>query len=259
MINVGVVGAAGRMGSEVVRAVHEAEGLSVAAVIDPSLHEGSSGIPVFRSMVDVPTDLVDVVVDFTVASVTAAHLADTLERGIHAVVGTTGLTDQDLAFAASASVAGRGNAVIAPNFAIGAVLAMRFATLAARYFEGVEIIELHHDRKVDAPSGTAVATARHIAEARAEAGRGAPVDPTTSLLLPGARGGVGAGGIPIHSVRMPGLVAHEEIHFGNPGEGLVIRHDSYDRSSFMGGVVLAVRQVATMPGITRGLEPLLEL
>ena len=259
MIEVGVVGAAGRMGSEVVRAVDEADGLSLAAVIDPSLASGSNVVPTFRSMADVPEDLVDVIVDFTVAPVTSEHLAASLGRGIHAVVGTTGLTDEDLARASAASAAGGGNAVIAPNFAIGAVLAMRFARLAARYFDGVEIIELHHDRKVDAPSGTAVATARHIADARHEAGMGAPFDPTTSLTLPGARGGVGAGGIPIHSVRMPGLVAHEEIHFGNPGEGLVIRHDSYDRSSFMGGVVLAVRRVAMLPGITVGLEPLLEL
>jgi len=150
--------------------------------------------------------------------------------------------------------------VVAPNFAIGAVLLMRFCELAAPHMDGVEVIELHHDAKRDAPSGTARQTAAGIAAARARAGSAPlPPDPTTEHILPGARGGEGPGGIRIHSVRLPGLIAHEEVIFGAPGQSLTIRHDSYDRSSFMPGVLLAVRAVPERPGLTVGLEALLEL
>ena len=259
MIRVGVIGAAGRMGREVVAAVTAAADLELGALVDPSLPADGSGVPVVGSIDLLPDGLVDVIVDFTIADSARQHLAPALRRGIHAVVGTTGLNEADLAEIARASDEGGGNCLVAPNFALGAVLAMQFARQAARFFKGVEIIELHHDAKIDAPSGTALSTARAIAEARSDAGAGEPVDPTTTLVLEGSRGGKGAGGISIHSVRLPGLVAHEEILFGNPGEGLSIRHDSFDRSSFMGGVVLAVRQISDRPGLTLGLEPLLSL
>ena len=259
MIRVGVVGAAGRMGTAVVAAVTDAQDLALGALIDPSLPSGEREVMVAGTIESLPDGVVDVVVDFTVADAARQHLAPALRRGIHAVVGTTGLGEDDLKELARASEEGGGNCLVAPNFAIGAVLAMQFARQAARYFKGVEIIELHHDAKIDAPSGTALSTARAIAEARGLAGQEEPHDPTTSLVLDGARGGKGAGGISIHSVRLPGLVAHEEILFGNPGEGLSIRHDSFDRSSFMGGVLLAIREIADRPGVTLGLEPLLAL
>jgi len=173
-------------------------------------------------------------------------------------VGTTGLGETELDQLREASARRGANLVVAANFAIGAVLLMRFAAQAAPYFEAVEIVELHHDQKVDAPSGTSLATAKAIAEARAAAGLGAPRDPTTTHVLEGARGAKASGEVPIHSVRLPGLVAHEEVLFGSPGQGLTIRHDSYDRLSFMSGVLLAVRAVQGRPGLTLGLEPLLD-
>ena len=185
------------------------------------------------------------------------HYAD---RGIHAVVGTTGLSAEDLAQAAAAFEGSRANAIVAANFAIGAVLLMHFCSLAAPLMDSVEVIELHHDAKRDAPSGTALHTAAGIAEARRAAGTGAlPPDRTTELVLPGARGGEAAGGVRVHSVRLPGLVAHEEVIFGAAGQSLSLRHDAYDRRSFMPGVLLAVRTVADRPGLTVGLEALLGL
>ena len=175
------------------------------------------------------------------------------ENGIHAVVGTTGFTDGDLdqfrqAFTTS-------NCVIAPNFAIGAILMMRFAEMAAPYFDTAEIIELHHEQKVDAPSGTAMVTAQRMAGASSE---WAP-DPTTKEVVAGARGAKGPADIPIHAVRMRGMVAHQEVLLGTTGQTLSIRHDTYDRSSFMPGVLLAVRKVAEHPGVTIGLDRLLDL
>jgi 4-hydroxy-tetrahydrodipicolinate reductase len=175
-------------------------------------------------------------------------------------VGTTGLGDAELEAAAQLFADSPANAVVAPNFAIGAVLLMRFCELAAPHMDGVEVIELHHDAKRDAPSGTARQTAAGIAAARSRAGSPPlPADPTTELVLPGARGGEGPGGIRIHSVRLPGLIAHEEVIFGALGQSLTIRHDSYDRRSFMPGVLLAVRAVPDRPGLTVGLEALLDL
>ena len=247
------------MGREVVAAVLEADDMVLSAQIDlrSEAIDPVEGSAVLGSVAELDEGLVDVLVDFSVADAARSHLADSLRRGLHLVVGTTGLNEADIASLEMAAREGSANAVLAANFAIGAVLLMRFAAEAARYFEGVEIIELHHDKKIDAPSGTAMATAEHIAAARRAAGLDAPDDPTTTALLEGARGGKAAGGISIHSVRLPGLVAHEEVIFGGPGQGLTLRHDSYDRRSFMTGVLLAIRAVGRRPGITVGLEPLL--
>jgi 4-hydroxy-tetrahydrodipicolinate reductase len=187
----------------------------------------------------------------------AVHYA---RQGVHAVIGTSGLSESDLAAIATSFEASDANVVVVPNFAIGAVLLVHVRRLAAPLMEGVEVIELHHAAKRDAPSGTSLHTARAIAEGRQAAGSAAlPPDPTTDHVLPGARGAEGPGGVHIHSVRLPGLVAHEEVIFGAPGQSLSIRHDSYDRVSFMPGVLLAVRSVADRPGVTVGLEALLGL
>ncbi len=190
-------------------------------------------------------------------------LAFCADAGIHVVVGTTGFTEADLDDLARRFDRPRGkgaNCVLAANFAIGAVLMMRFAELAAPFFEGAEIIELHHDGKLDAPSGTALRTAERMSAARRDAARGSSRPDATSVqVVDGTRGGSGPGGVRIHSVRLPGLVAHQEVLLGAVGQRLTIRHDSYDRTSFMDGVVLAVRAVAGRPGLTIGIEPLLGL
>jgi 4-hydroxy-tetrahydrodipicolinate reductase len=198
----------------------------------------------------------EVVIDFTHPDVVMDNLKFLIDNGIHAVVGTTGFTDERLDTVRSWLADKPGAAVlIAPNFAIGAVLSMHFAQKAAPYFESVEVIELHHPHKADAPSGTATRTARLIAEARKDL----PPNPdATSTGLPGARG-ADVDGIPVHSVRLTGLVAHQEVLFGTLGETLTIRHDSLDRTSFVPGVLLAVREIATRPGLTIGIEPLLDL
>jgi 4-hydroxy-tetrahydrodipicolinate reductase len=196
---------------------------------------------------------VDVVVDFTSLDAARQNLAWVADHGIHAVVGTTGFSDDD--YSVFEATFTSSNCVIAPNFAIGAVLMMRFAELAAPYFETAEVIELHHDQKIDAPSGTAMHTVRRMEAASAD---WAP-DPTTNEVLDRARGGRSPSGISVHSVRLRGLVAHQEVLFGTTGQTLTVRHDSYDRSSFMPGVVLAVKAVPDRPGVTVGLEALLEL
>jgi 4-hydroxy-tetrahydrodipicolinate reductase len=198
----------------------------------------------------------EVVIDFTHPDVVMNNLKFLIDNGIHAVVGTTGFTDERLDTVRSWLADNPGTAVlIAPNFAIGAVLSMYFAQKAAPYFESVEVIELHHPHKADAPSGTATRTARLIAQART----GLPPNPdATSTGLPSARG-ADVDGIPVHSIRLTGLVAHQEVLFGTLGETLTIRHDSLDRTSFVPGVLLAVREVAARPGLTIGIEPLLDL
>jgi 4-hydroxy-tetrahydrodipicolinate reductase len=198
----------------------------------------------------------EVVIDFTHPDVVMDNLKFLIDNGIHAVVGTTGFTDERIDTVRSWLAGKPGSAVlIAPNFAIGAVLSMHFAQKAAPYFESVEVIELHHPHKADAPSGTATRTARLIAEARKDL----PPNPdATSTGLEGARG-ADVDGVPVHSIRLTGLVAHQEVLFGTLGETLTIRHDSLDRTSFVPGVLLAVRQVATRPGLTIGIEPLLDL
>lgn len=246
-LRVAVLGAAGRMGSTVVSAVQAAPDLELAATVDA---DGD-----LSRLSDVGAQ---VAVDFTVPSVTEQNVHALIDRGIHVVVGTTGWSDESYARVRDhlAQVPDVG-VVIAPNFALGAVLAESFAAQAARFFETAEVIELHHPDKVDAPSGTSRAAARAIAAARAAAGRGSMPDATVTSL-DGARGAQ-VDGVHVHAVRLRGLVAHEEVLLGNPGELLTIRHDSFDRVSFMPGVLLAVRQVPSRPGLTVGLDALLGL
>ena len=245
-IKVAVLGAQGRMGATVCQAVTDAPGLELVAGLDVG------------DDVAALAGRVDVAVDFTLPSATEANVHALLDAGIHAVVGTTGWDDAALdRVRAHLERADGLGVLIAPNFALSAVLAMHFAAQAARFFESAEVIELHHPNKVDAPSGTAVATAQHIAAARTAAGLGVMPD-ATETALDGARG-ADVDGVPVHAVRLRGLVAHEEILFGNPGEQLTIRTDSFDRSSFMPGVLLAVREIAALPGLTVGLENLLDL
>ncbi len=256
-----MVGAGGRMGLEVCHAVSEATDLELVAAIDPA-HAGDDACG--RTIVGEVNALSDlgaqVVVDFTIAAAVRHNMTHYAEQGIHAVIGTSGLSDGDLADMAALFSGSGANAVVVPNFAIGAVLLLHLCRIAAPHMDGVEIIELHHDAKRDAPSGTAMHTATAIAAARRDAGSGPlPSDPTTDFVLPGARGAEGPDGVHVHSVRLPGLVAHEEVIFGAAGQSLSIRHDSYDRRSFMPGVLLAVRAVATRPGLTVGLEALLGL
>ena len=262
MIRVGVFGAGGRMGSTVCRAVVDDPDLRLVAAVDP-LHAGIDlrgvtgvdvrGLQMSPDVESLARAEADVAVDFTHLEAARANLAWCAANGIHAVVGTTGFTAAD--YEDLVTLFTRSNCFIAPNFAIGAVLMMRFAELAAPYFETAEIVELHHDQKIDAPSGTALYTAERMA-ARSSDWAG---DPTTAQVVEGTRGGVGAGGIRIHSVRLRGLVAHQEVLLGTTGQSLSIRHDSYDRTSFMPGVVLAVKSVASRPGVTVGLDALLDI
>lgn len=259
---VAVVGAGGRMGQEVCRAVAAAADLELVAAVDPH-HAGEvvAGVTTSTDLGAVAAAAATVVVDFTVAEAARRTLAWCADRHLDVVVGTTGLGADDLDELRRRYPAdGPAGCVVAPNFAIGAVLMMRFAELAAPWFETAEIIELHHDAKADAPSGTALLTARRMGAARLDAGAGGWADdPTRTLVVDGARGGVAPGGVRVHSVRLRGLVAHQEVLLGTAGEGLTIRHDSYQRSSFMPGVLLAVRAVSSRPGLTVGLDPLLGL
>jgi 4-hydroxy-tetrahydrodipicolinate reductase len=261
MIRVGVVGAGGRMGQEVCRAVQAATDMALVAAIDPA-HVGidAAGLTIVGE-VNALADLgAEVVVDFTIAEAVRHNATHYAQQRIHAVIGTSGLGDDDVTAIRDAFDGSGANVVVAANFAIGAVLLMYCAQIVAPHMSGVEVIELHHDAKRDAPSGTSLRTAALIAEARRAAGS-APLgpDPTTDFVLPGARGAEAPDGIHVHSVRLPGLVAHEEIVFGAEGQSLSLRHDSYDRTSFMPGVLLAVRAVGSRPGLTMGLEPLLGL
>jgi len=244
-MRVGVLGARGKVGATMVAAVRDADDLTLSAEVDAG--------DALSLLVDTETD---VVIDFTHPDVVMDNLKFLIENGIHAVVGTTGFTDERVEQVRTWLADSPNTAVlIAPNFAIGAVLSMRFAQEAARFFESVEVIELHHPNKADAPSGTAARTAQLISEAR----KGLPPNPdATSTGLPSARG-ADVGGIPVHSVRLRGLVAHQEVLFGTLGETLTIRHDSIDRTSFVPGVLLAVRAITQHPGLTVGLEPFLDL
>jgi 4-hydroxy-tetrahydrodipicolinate reductase len=246
-MRVAVLGARGRMGSEVVRAVSEAPDLAVVAALDV----GDD----LRELVDAEAQ---VAVDFTHPESVMDNLEFAVGAGIHTVVGTTGFDDQrlDRLREMLADAPGVGS-VIAPNFAIAAVLMMRFAALAAPHFQSAEIVELHHPRKADAPSGTAVRTAQLMSAARAAAGSPDMPDATTSEL-PGVRGAQ-VDDVRVHAVRLQGLVAHQEVLFGGPGETLTIRHDSLDRASFMPGVLLAVRHVRSTPGLTLGIDGFLGL
>jgi 4-hydroxy-tetrahydrodipicolinate reductase len=245
-VRVGVLGARGRMGTEVCKAVDASDDLELVAMVDDG-----------DWLFNVSDAGADVVVDFTTPDVVMDNLHWCIDQGINAVVGTSGFTDARLDRVRSWLMHKPDlGVIIAPNFAIGAVLMMEYAARAARFFESVEIVEMHHPDKVDAPSGTALRTAQMIAEARTVAGLG-PVPDATKDEMAGARG-TEVAGVRVHSLRAAGLVAHQEVLFGTTGETLTIRHDSYERRSFMPGVLLAVRSVLARPGLTVGLGPLLE-
>ena len=246
-LKVGVLGARGKVGSEVCRAVEAADDMDLVAAVDAD-----------DDIDALVTEGAEAVVDFTHPDVVMDNLEFCIDHGIHAVVGTTGFDEGRLAqlrdWLARSPQTG---VLVAPNFSIGAILMMRFATEAARFFESVEIVELHHPTKADAPSGTARRTAELIAAARREAGLGAPPDATTTGLE-GARGAE-VDGIHIHGLRIRGLVAHQEVVLGGVGETLTIRHDSLDRASFAPGVLLGLRRIGDAPGLTVGLEEFLDL
>ena len=244
MIRVAVSGAQGRMGSEVVRAVTDAGGMEVVAQIE----EGDDLSALLKS------SGAEVMVDFTVPSSAMGNIRAALSAGVVPVVGTTGITPENLTELAALSEKTGTACFVAPNFAIGAVLMMEFAAQAAKYLPDVEIVEMHHEKKVDAPSGTAVKTAQKIAAARALSPAPKPEGAFESHA--GATGGT-VDGIPVHSIRLPGYVASQEVIFGAPGQRLSIRHDSGDRASFMPGVVLAVRHALALKGLVCGLEHLL--
>jgi 4-hydroxy-tetrahydrodipicolinate reductase len=246
-LRVAVLGAAGRMGAEVCRAVESAPDLRLVASVD------QEGAPA-----DCQAAGAEVVVDFTRPDVVMTSLADVISRGMHAVVGTSGFDESRLGQVSEWLKQAPGvGAVVAPNFALGAVLMMRFARQAAPWFESVEVVELHHPDKVDAPSGTAIRTAEEMAAARAAAG--VPNARLAAAAVEGPARGASVAGVPVHSVRLRGLVAHQEVLLGNVGETLTLRHDSSDRSSFMPGVLAAVRAVPSRPGLTVGLEAVLGL
>jgi 4-hydroxy-tetrahydrodipicolinate reductase len=248
VIRVGVLGAAGRMGAEVCRVVDAADDLELVARVDPT---GGDGVA--TSIESLAHAGATVAVDFTHPSSVMADVRWCLRNGVHAVVGTTGITPSDLDELRSLADAGDANCVVAPNFALGAVLLIRFAAEAARYFDAAEVIELHHDGKADAPSGTAITTAHAIAAARA--GDWSAPEPVGAF--PSSRGAE-VEGVAVHAVRLPGLVAHQEVLFGGQGQTLSIRHDTIDRSAFMPGVLLAIRAVGERPGLTVGLDALLD-
>jgi 4-hydroxy-tetrahydrodipicolinate reductase len=264
LITVGICGASGKIGREVVKAVSKAPDLKLVSAFDLTNQGkdagevagiGKIGVVISSSLEEMLEKYQpEVVVDFTSPHSVFDNVMRILEKA-HAVVGTTGLTDEQLEEIRKKTLETGYNAAVCPNFAIGAVLMMKFAETASRYFSSVEIIELHHDGKLDAPSGTALATARKIlSNLKKEEAEGKDF----KELLSGVRGG-NLNGIHIHSVRLPGLVAHQEVIFGGEGQTLTIRHDSIDRSSFMPGVILAIREVINRKGLTFGLEALLEL
>ncbi len=241
------------MGTSVCNAVQLDPELEFVAAVDPaSSAPPIHGVQICGEMRTFAEAECDVVVDFTVADAARVSLPWLAMHGIHAVVGTTGFNTDDHEAFRLAFGNGPGHCLLAPNFAISAVLMMRFAELAAPYFDTAEIIEYHHDHKIDAPSGTAVATADRMAAARGDVPWG--VDPTEIEVYPGVRGGVGPTGIHLHAVRMHGMIAHQEVIMGALGQSLTIRQDSYDRESFMPGVVLACQRIADHPGLTIGLD-----
>ena len=260
-MRVGVFGAGGRMGSTVCRAVVDDPDLELVAAVDPHhrgidlrqlIGPGATGVQISGDADALAEAEAEVAVDFTEANAARWNLQWCAANRVHAVVGTTGLTEDDYRHLRSVFIDGV-NCVVAPNFSIGAVLMMRFAEMAAPWFDTAEVIELHHDAKVDAPSGTALLTVQRMAAASS---RWAP-DPTEEEVAPGARGADVGAGIRVHSVRLRGLVAHQEVLLGTMGQTLTIRHDSTDRTSFMPGLVLAVKEVPNHPGLTVGLDTLL--
>lgn len=262
MIRVGVSGAGGRMGSEVCRAVDAADDMELVAAVDPGVAGQSigdvAGIDCDHVAVSTVLELAandaDVIVDFTFLEASRGVLDWCAANGVHAVVGTTGFSDDDLNRFQETFT--QSNAMIVPNFAIGAVMMMRMAEMAAPYFETAEVIEFHHNNKRDAPSGTAMMTAQRMEAAKEWSDSNWDGDPTEQEVVPGARGGK-VGGVGVHGIRMHGMVAHQEVIFGTTGETLTIRHDSIHRNSFMPGVLLAARRIADTPGLTLGLDSLL--
>jgi 4-hydroxy-tetrahydrodipicolinate reductase len=255
MIRVGVFGAGGRMGSTVCRAVSAAADMELVAAVDP-VHAGadSGEIRLAAEAHQLEVAGAQVAVDFTVLGAARENIRWCAAHGVHAVIGTTGFAEAEVAEFAELFDASEANAVIVPNFAVGAVLMMRFAEMAAPFFETAEIIEFHHDQKIDAPSGTAARTARRMAASSKDWAD----DPTTTVVAEGARGGL-IDGIPVHSVRMRGVVANQEVLLGTTGQTLSIRHDTYDRASFMPGVLLAIRKIGQTPGLTVGLDAMMGL
>lgn len=253
-IRIAVSGALGRMGQEVVRMVEKEENFRLTALIDPKgKREGD--LPLYTNLFEALTaSPVDVMIDFTTPSSVYENVKTALELGVRPVVGTTGMTTDEIDTLSRIAEERKVGAVIAPNFALGAVLMMRFAQMAAKYLPNVEILEFHHDQKLDAPSGTALKTAEMIREVREERRQGHPEE---EERLQGARGGY-VDGFRIHSIRLPGFVAHQEVIFGKEGELLTIRHDSLSRTSFMAGVKLAVERVLTLDRLVYGLEELLD-
>ncbi len=253
-----VFGAAGRMGAEVCRTVHDDPDLELVAAVDP-FHAGKdlravtggvhiNGMQIAATADEILTTKPDVCVDFTHLDAAVPNILWCAANGIHCVVGTTGFTEAHLASFREAFT--KSNLLIAANFAIGAILMMRFAEQAAPYFETAEVIEFHHDQKIDAPSGTAMATVARMAAAKSVWAE----DPTKKEVLPGSRGGKGAADIRVHAVRMRGMVASQEVILGTTGQTLVIRHDTTDRTSFMPGVLIGVKKIAAHPGVTIGLD-----
>lgn len=259
MIDVAVLGATGNMGMEVVKAVTEDPELTLAGCVDASARGSrrtpehpTCGIPVLDDVTRLDPSKMDVVVDFTVADAAVANMMWALDNGVHAVVGTTGISEQAMRQIKLKAEGGRANVLIAANFAIGAVMMMRFAEIAATVFDQCEVIEYHHRGKRDAPSGTAIATAVRVERAM----NSVPVPRAEQREITGTRGGK-LGSVTIHSVRLDGFVAHQEVIFGAKGQTLSIRHDSTDRTCFMPGVVMAVKAIAELPGLTIGLDSLL--
>ena len=253
-IRVGVIGAAGRMGQTVCAAISADKNLELVAAVD-SAASGSTveGLTIAKDLRALADAKVEVAVDFTVAAASRVNLPWLAMHNVHAVVGTTGFTDAD--FAEFKKMFTSSNCIVAPNFAIGAVLMMRFAEIAAPFFDTAEIIEIHHDGKADSPLGTAISTAQRMAAASGTWAK----DPTTHEAIAGARGAKGPGDIPIHAVRMRGVVANQEVVLGTQGKTLTIRHDTIDRASFMPGVVLACKKIAEHKGFTLGLDKFLDI
>ena len=253
-IRVGVIGAAGRMGQTVCAAISADKNLELVAAVD-SAASGSTveGLTIAKDLRALADAKVEVAVDFTVAAASRVNLPWLAMHNVHAVVGTTGFTDAD--FAEFKKMFTSSNCIVAPNFAIGAVLMMRFAEIAAPFFDTAEIIEIHHDGKADSPSGTAISTAQRMAAASGTWAK----DPTTYEAIAGARGAKGPGDIPIHAVRMRGVVANQEVVLGTQGQTLTIRHDTIDRASFMPGVVLACKKIAEHKGFTLVLDKFLDI
>jgi 4-hydroxy-tetrahydrodipicolinate reductase len=254
-IRVGVLGAAGKMGRAVSEAIGSDPDLELVVRVDPS---GGDGVETSRDAL--VASGAEVAVDFTRPDAVFDNVCFCLEHGIHCVVGTTGMSEAELAKVADLASSTKTNAFVAPNFSIGAVLMMHLSTLAARHLGSCEIVEMHHNAKLDAPSGTAHKTARDIAAVWAEHGRpqGGDHHPDEEEKVHGSRGGE-VDGIHVHSVRLQGAEAHQEVVFGAPGQTLSIRHDAMNRTSYMPGIVLAVKSVASRPGLTVGLEQLLDL